>query len=149
MSSFITTDDLWRKWARDRDLYDPGTKGMVQLARDFYAASDADTDAARALHSVSRIPGAEPEQVVASSRDFNVARGRLMLVQEAIEQVGGSLDFNRSGAVVLDAAGCPIPRGTPADHPVHEVVRSRSPRPADHAVAAGAGVGRPVRAVGW
>lgn len=146
MVGYITTDDLWRKWARDRGMTAPASTDVGELAQHYYRAADADTRAGEALRAVLDSPASIREHVSQANRAANEARGRLLLVEEAIERSGRWVDPYRSTSVVIDSRGQEVPRETLSS--AIEVVPEAPRRPAATTILPGAIV-RPASAVGW
>lgn len=110
MVGYITTDDLWRKWARDRGMTAPASTDVGELAQHYYRAADADVAASDDLRALLESSMPLREQVSQANQMANEARGWLLLVEEAIERAGGWVDPYRSTTVVLDGTGREVPR---------------------------------------
>lgn len=108
MVDYISTDDLWRKWARDRGLTAPASTDIEPLARDYYEASDVDAVAHASLRELLASEGPSRDAVASATERAHEARARVVLVEGAIESVGGWVDPYRSTSVVMDAAGRPV-----------------------------------------
>ncbi len=146
MAGYITTDDLWRKWARDRGMSAPASADVGELAQHYYRAADADDKAREVLGRLLRAPASTHEKVEHASQALHEARGRVALVEEAIERAGGWVDLYRSSTVVMDAGGREVPREEPA---IAEVVPTAAAHEAGGSPVLLAAKGRRASAVGW
>jgi hypothetical protein len=146
MVGYITTDDLWRKWARDRGMTAPASTDVGELAQHYYRAADADAVASDELRVLLDSSMPTREQVSQANQAANEARGRLLLVEEAIERSGGWVDPYRPSTVVIDSHGQEVPRETLPS--AIEVVLA-VPRRSAAAALLQAAIVRPASALGW
>lgn len=147
MVGYITTDDLWRKWARDRGMTAPASTDVSELAQHYYRAADADAAASDELRALLESPTPTREQVSRAKQLANEARGWLLLVEEAVERAGGWVDPYRSTTVVLDGTGREVPRETHGL--VVEVVPGSVRRPPVDTGAQASSLVRSQSVVGW
>lgn len=89
--ALVSNDELWRRWARDRGLYDASGKSTEQLVHDYRTASDAYAHWIRAAWD----EGTDPTTVAARATATDASRdeyGRLQLIEDALNQRGWHLD---------------------------------------------------------
>lgn len=93
-----STDAMWREYGRKIHAYDPAGKGLLQLAQD-YARSSRRYSVMAGTHHMG-IPAAFP------LADLEAEMGRLALIEEAIEELGGMVDpFSGVGTVYAPDRG--------------------------------------------